>query len=194
MVSGSGGLHRYAPGTAKPTTERVLAHKHPDDYENVAAVLNDMRRTGKPFSTRHRIITVDGAIREVVVIGEQMRDDTGTVVGTQGFYLDVTPLRDEVITEAVAEIAENRATIEQVKGILCMVYRIQPAEAFGLLKWRSQETNIKLRALADQLLADFIEIGGSETLPHREAFDRILLTAHRRIRARAADRHEKPKT
>ena len=34
------------------------------------------------------------------------------------------------------------------------VYRIDAAAAFDLLKWRSQETNTKLRTLADQLLED----------------------------------------
>jgi hypothetical protein len=93
-----------------------------------------------PFSTRHRILTVQGATREVVVIGDRLHDNTGEVIGTQGFYIDVTPTgeaREDSITEAVAEIAENRAVIEQVKGILLLVYRIDPDAAFDLLKWRS---------------------------------------------------------
>ena len=69
----------------------MLSHKHPEDYEQVAATLEDIRRTHKPFSTRHRIITVAGETREVVVIGERMHDNAGEVIGTQGFYIDVTP-------------------------------------------------------------------------------------------------------
>jgi hypothetical protein len=56
--------------------------------------------------------------REVVVISERLHDNTGEVIGTQGFCIDVTPRgepREGSITEAVAEIAENRAVIEQVK-------------------------------------------------------------------------------
>ena len=63
------------------------------------------------------------------------------MIGTNGFYVDVTfppEKREMFITEAVAEIAENRAVIEQVKGILMMVYRIDADAAFDLLKWRSQ--------------------------------------------------------
>ena len=122
-------IHGYQPGTANPTTSMVLSHKHPDDYQHVAATLEDIRRTHKPFSTRHRIITAQGATREVVVIGERLADNTGGVIGTQGFYIDVTPTseaREATITEAVAEIADNRAVIEQVKGILCLVYRTEP--------------------------------------------------------------------
>ncbi len=80
-----------------------------------------------------------------------MHDNAGQVIGTQGFYIDVTPtgeIQAAIITEAVAEIAENRAAIEQAKGILMLVYRIQSDAAFDLLKWRSQETNAKLRVLA----------------------------------------------
>ena len=51
-------MHGYEPGTVKPTTRLVLSHKHPEDYEQVAATLDEIRRTHEPFSTRHRIIDV----------------------------------------------------------------------------------------------------------------------------------------
>lgn len=184
-------IHGYEPGAVVPTTELVLSHKHPDDYEQVAATLEDIRRTHKPFSTRHRIITVGGATRDVVVIGERMHDNAGRVVGTQGFYIDVTPAgatASAIISEAVAEIAENRASIEQAKGILMLVYRIDADAAFDLLKWRSQETNVKLRALAEQFMADIRALESVDTVPLRPTFDRLLLTVHQRVRARAAAR------
>jgi PAS domain S-box-containing protein len=137
-------IHGYQPGTVTPTTRLVLSHKHPEDYEHVAATLDDIRRTHKPLSTRHRIITVQGATRDVVVIGERLHDNTGEVVGTQGFYIDVTPTgeaREASISQAIAEIADNRAVIEQAKGALMYVYRIDADAAFDVLKWRSQETN-----------------------------------------------------
>jgi hypothetical protein len=65
-----------------------------------------------------------------------------------GFYIDVTPTgeaREASISEAVAEIADNRAVIEQAKGALMYVYRVEADAAFDVLKWRSQETNVKLR-------------------------------------------------
>ena len=40
MVTRSERLHGYEPGTAKPTTSMVLSHKHPEDYEQVAATLD----------------------------------------------------------------------------------------------------------------------------------------------------------
>jgi hypothetical protein len=53
--------------------------------------------------------------------------------------------------------------------------------AFELLKWRSQETNAKLRALAEQIARDFLELHYHEDLPPRSAYDRLLLTAHHRV-------------
>jgi hypothetical protein len=66
----------------------VLSHKPPEDYAQVAATLDDIRR--KPFNTRHRIIDVQGRIHEVIVVAELLRDDGGEVIGTNGFYVDVT--------------------------------------------------------------------------------------------------------
>ena len=83
-------LHGYETGTAKPTTSMVLSHKHPEDYEQVAATLDDIRRTHQPFSTRHRIIDVQERIHDVIVVADLLRDDGGQVIGTNGFYVDVT--------------------------------------------------------------------------------------------------------
>ena len=178
-------MHGYQPGTVHPTTDLVLSHKHPDDYGQVAATLDEIRRTAGAFSTRHRILDTRGDIHHVVVVGDQIFDDAGLVVGTHGFYVDVTPAvneaHDERVSEAVAEIAEARSGIEQAKGMLMLVYRITADSAFELLKWRSQETNTKLRALAEQIVEDFIDLPYDEVLPARAVYDRLLLTAHLRV-------------
>ena len=183
-------IHGYQPGTVTPTTQLVLSHKHPDDYKYIAATLDDIRRTHKPLSTRHRIITVQGETRDIVIIGERLHDDTGEVIGTQGFYLDVTPTneeRQESISQALLEIAENRASIEQAKGVLMYIYGIGPAAAFDLLKWRSQEGNIKLRALAERVLADVLTLKHDKGAPlSRATFDELFLTAHQRVAANNA--------
>jgi PAS domain S-box-containing protein len=177
-------IHGYEPGTVTPTTRLVLSHKHPDDLGHVAATLDDIRRTHRPFSTRHRIIDVHGQTREVVVIGEGLQDQGGEVVGTQGFYLDVTPSlaqQQESISRAVAAISDGRSLIDQVRGILVLVYRIDADAAFGVLKWRSQVTNTKLRAFAEQLMSDIGELEYDGQLPRRTTFDQLLLTAHQRV-------------
>ncbi|UXA13392.1 PAS and ANTAR domain-containing protein [Mycobacterium sp. SMC-8] len=181
-------LHGYEPGTVTPTTELVLSHKHPEDRQQVAATLDEVRRTHQTFSTRHRIIDTRGDVHEVVVIGDQLLDGGGRLIGTHGFYVDMTPTDAQakaMLTEALAEITENRAVIEQVKGMLMLIYRVDSEAAFELLRWRSQETNIKLRLLAEQLLSDYGALVYEEVLPPRSTFDHLLLTAH--LRADSAD-------
>jgi fructose-specific component phosphotransferase system IIB-like protein len=171
----------------QPTTDLVLSHKHPDDYGQVAATLDEIRRTSGAFSTRHRIIDTRGDIHHVVVVGDQIFDDVGAVVGTHGFYVDVTPSvnnrNDEIVTEAVAEIAVARGVIEQAKGMLMVIYRISADSAFELLRRRSQETNTKLRVLAERIAKDFLDLKYEEELPPRSVYDRLLLTAHHRARS-----------
>jgi hypothetical protein len=180
-------LHGYEPGSVEPTTALVLSHKHPDDYRQVASTIEEIRRTAGAFSTRHRIIDTHGEIHHVVVVGKQMRDDADAVIGSDGFYVDVTPsvteAREERVTEAVAEIAEARGGIEQTKGMLMLIYRITADSAFELLKWRSQESNIKLRVLAEQITKDFLDLSYDEVLPTRAEYDRLLLTAHLRAQS-----------
>jgi hypothetical protein len=65
--------------------------------------------------------------------------------------------------------------------MLMLVYRISADSAFELLRWRSQETNTKLRSLAEQIARDFLALAYDETLPPRSAYDRLLLTAHHRV-------------
>lgn len=176
-------MHGYPPGSVHPTTRLVLSHKHPDDYGHIADTLDEVRRTRRAFSSRHRIRDVQGHVHHVVVVGDQLHGDDGVVTGTHGFYVDVTPSEDQrqqEVTAAVAEIAMNRAAIDQAKGMLMMVYGIDAQTAFELLRWRSQQANVKLRLLAEQLIADFTALGG-ENLPPRSAYDNLLLTAHDRV-------------
>jgi hypothetical protein len=175
-------MHGYAPGTVEPTTRLVLSHKHPEDHHHIAATLEQIRHTRGPFSTRHRIIDTAGIERQVITVGEKMRDDTGAVVGTQGFYIDVTrspqQMTDEQFATAVADFTQNRTVIEQVKGMLMVIYGIDEEAAFEILRWRSQETNVKLRVLAGRVRAGFRRVSAGGGLATRTAYDSVLMTAH----------------
>ena len=186
-------MHGYLPGSVTPTTEMVLAHKHPDDYRQIADTLDLIRQTRQAFSSRHRIIDVQGRVHHVVVVGDLLREADGTVIGTHGYYVDVTPSEREhqdQVTAAVAVIAESRADIERTKGMLMLIYGMDEPAAFEVLKWRSQETNTKLRLLARQVAADFVALSGSRELPARSAYDTLLLTAHLRINADTESGHD----
>lgn len=176
-------MHGYEPGSVTPTTELVLSHKHPDDRGQVAATIDEILDTHKAFSTRHRIIDTKGNVRYVVVVGDQLHDDQGAVIGTHGFYVDVSPLsdreREDLVTAKLAEITEQRAGIEQAKGMLMLIYGISNDAAFDLLRWLSQEANLKLRLLAEQIADDFRGIG--PRLTAQSEFDHLLMTVRSRI-------------
>ena len=176
-------MHGYEPGSVTPTTELVLSHKHPDDRGQVAATIDEILNTRKPFSTRHRIVDTSGNVHHVIVVGDRLDDGQGTVIGTHGFYVDISRLHDpdheDRVTAKLAEIAENRAAIEQTKGMLMLVYGIDEDDAFNLLKWLSQEANVKLRLLAERISVDF-RSSGSAFIPQSE-FDQLLLSARSRV-------------
>ncbi|MFZ0230042.1 MAG: PAS and ANTAR domain-containing protein [Mycobacterium sp.] len=176
-------IHGYKPGSVTVTTDLVMSHKYPDDHPKMTALLNQVQQTHAPISSRHRIIDARGRIRDVVVVGDQLHDDLGEVIGTHGFYLDVTPAVQHAISDAVAEIAVSRGIIEQTKGMLMIIYRLDGDKAFDILKWRSQETNVKLRTFAERLAADFLELSYYDVLPTRTTYDHLLLTAHERVTA-----------
>jgi hypothetical protein len=172
-------MHGYQPGAVTPTTELLLEHKHPDDRRGVKKTIDEMLSTHRPFSTRHRIIDTHGTVHQVVVVGDQLTDQQGAVIGTHGYYVDITPTtdraREEIITARVAEITEHRAVIEQAKGMLMLVYGLDEDASFDLLKWRSQSSNVKLRRLAEIVIESFRN-ARDDAISSRSAFDHALLS------------------
>lgn len=147
-------MHGYEPGEIRPTTEVVLSHKHPEDLALVKGLL---KRSSAPFSSRHRIRTKSGEERRVVVVGEIVKDNRDEVVATRGFYVDVTEAVEadvrRVVTEELEVILAHRAVIEQAKGMLMAIYDIHADAAFDVLRWRSQELNVKLHDVATEIVA-----------------------------------------
>jgi hypothetical protein len=119
------------------------------------------------------------------VVVAQLCDQRGVVVGTEGFCVDVMPavqaVQDAIAAE-VAKFAESRAVIEQAKGMLMSVYGICADSAFDLLKWRSQEGNVKVRLVAEQISRDFVALAKlRRATPARGEYDNLLLTVDLRI-------------
>src|ERR1700761_1305198 len=177
-------MHGYEPGTVEPTTELLLSHKHPDDRRHVQDLLDRALLSESSFSNRHRFIDTAGRVHDAMVLADRMYDDSGAVVGTAGYYVDLTATfvetRQVALDEALPDLFEARAVIEQAKGILMAVYRVSPEQAFGVLRWRSQETNTKLRSLAKQIIAEVVTLPAASA-DVQGAFDHLLLTVHQRI-------------
>ena len=175
-------IHGYEPGSVSVTTELVLSHKHPEDYRQVADTLHVIRRRRQAFRSRHRIRDRHGRVRHVAVLGDQLCGESGQVIGTYGFYVDLTAeeqARQDQMTVELAHIAGRRSAIEQAKGMLMMVYNIDDEVAFDLLRRRSQQANVKLIRLAEQIVADFraARHDGDSSPPD---YDHLFMTAHER--------------
>ncbi|MDA2893577.1 PAS and ANTAR domain-containing protein [Mycolicibacterium sp. BiH015] len=174
-------MHGYTPGSVEPSTEIILSHKHPDDRSAVAALIDRVRHEGAAFSSRHRIVDVHGKVHMVVVVGDSVVDESGAVLGTSGFYVDITDGFEadvqKSVTRHVASIDEKRSTIQQAVGMIRMAYGVSEDRALDVLKWRSQETNVKLRTIADRLVS---QVASAPLVADaRTRLDQILLNAHR---------------
>ncbi|MEU4318254.1 PAS and ANTAR domain-containing protein [Nocardia fluminea] len=174
-------MHGYPPGT-EPTIELLLSHKHPRDRDRLEAMITSVE-DGGAFSSHHRIVDTNGQVHEVLVVSEPMFDADGAVIGTEGYYVDVTGTADEFRREALDStlpaVVHARMVIEQAKGALMLAYGISAEQAFRVLRWRSQETNVKLRTIAELVIAELPEVAGDE-VKLRSRLDHVLLTVHRR--------------
>lgn len=179
-------MHGYEPGTVTPTTRLVLAHKHPEDYRQILDTLELIRRTRRSFRSRHRICDVQGNVHNIAVLGDELCDEHGQVIGTYGFYVDLSDeesTREDRMTAEFVAVSQRRSVIEQAKGMLMLAYNLDEAAAFELLVWRSQNTNVKLRDLAAQIVADFTAVGDHQSTS-RSVYDELLMTAHERAQGR----------
>ncbi|WP_338131816.1 ANTAR domain-containing protein [Rhodococcus qingshengii] len=114
-----------------------------------------------------------GVVRSVIVVG-----DAGAAVGSAGFYIDVSEAVGravrESVDELVAEISSSRADIEQAKGMLMLAYGISADRAFDILVWCSQQSNAKVRGVAESFLE---RVRDQFQLPNglRSQIDHLLL-------------------
>ncbi|MBF6329569.1 PAS and ANTAR domain-containing protein [Nocardia transvalensis] len=179
-------MHGYEPGTVEPTTELLLSHQHPEDRATVETLISTIVESAEPFCSRHRIIDTEGHTHEVIVIADCETDGDGMITGTSGYYIELTGIlaeeRNDVIGEIIPDMIDSRAPIEQAKGILSLIYELDCEQAFGVLRWRSQATNVKLRDLAAQLVREARHVEPNRA-GLRQRFDHILLTVHERVQA-----------
>ncbi len=166
-------LHGLRPGTAKPSTEVLLHHQHPDDRMRTLEALTVACTAGTPFTVQSRIVRADGEERTVVLFGEPELEPTGGVSAVEGICIDVTgsaaPAPDAGRVQALeAEVDQlraamaSRAGIEQAKGILMLLTNCSAQVAFDLLAHISSHTHRKVRDVAQSITES---ASGSARLP-----------------------------
>ena len=157
-------MHGYRPEAVQPSLEMLLQHTH---FEDRARMVAELRRVvlGQPLSSRYRIVDNAGNLHWIAIVADQMKDESGAILGAAGYFVDVTESVRAGVTAAVSDFANSRAVIEQAKGVLIAAYGVSADDAFAILRQRSQDSNIKVKDIAAQLVAALS--GGSAKLRTR---------------------------
>ncbi len=150
-------IHGFRRGEVVPSTALLLTHAHAADRRYTAHLLESCLRNGELFSFLYRLIDASGQLRSALIAGEGIFGRDGQVTGLRGYLIDVTKPQNRARSRGAASTLRKaiaaRAVIEQAKGALMLVYGLDAAAAFALLSWQSQHANIKLRELAERLVA-----------------------------------------
>jgi hypothetical protein len=167
----------YEPGAVAPSMDRFLGHKAPEDLAQVDTVFSRCLNDGGPFSCYHHVVDTHGVRKTVVAVGHGERDaDDFQTVSINGFIVDVTGSSRQEANTALQATLANRAAIEQVKGIVMLVYGLNADAAFQMLVGHSSIANKKLSAIVGAVLSALDKRSPTETISRSEV-DRILRDA-----------------
>jgi len=108
------------------------------------------------------------ALRIYVIAAESALHATARVGTLQG------------TVDGYVKAMQTRAAIEQCKGIIQFALGVSEEKAFDLLKWRSQDSNVPVRELCEQLLRDVAGLEWADEAA-KDRFGRLLMTAHTRV-------------
>ena len=151
-------MHGFEPGEVVPTTAMILAHKHPEDRDRYAGALTTTALLGGSFASVHRIIDAQGQERVLAAIGVAQSQGDLPVTQITGHFVDVTSsVRALAAAEATRQIRASdahRAVIDQAMGITAARTGLTVEESFDLLRGASMRSNVKLRVLAERVVAN----------------------------------------
>ncbi|MBD5785962.1 PAS domain-containing protein [Cellulosimicrobium terreum] len=157
-------MHGWAPGDVEPGLDAMRSRKHPDDRSRVVKAATDALRSGRPFSSSHRIVDGHGRTRSVVVTGQGRKDARGRVVEIAGYVVDITPVQREVLdreaNRAVSRAFVSAAAVEQAKGVLMAVHGVGDVAAAQLLTDGAAKAGVPLQETAAQVMAALARAGG----------------------------------
>ncbi len=162
-------VHGFEPGDVVPSVALMLAHCHRDDRPALEAALrgpSPAPDAGR--SVRYRLLDAAGTERVVLAVlvaggeaphgqqaagpatGDAGRPALGLLVDL-GAEIGATAARraDDMLAAAIA----SREVIDQAKGAAMLAYGLDGTAAFELLRWHSEHLNVKVRTVAEHLLA-----------------------------------------
>ena len=113
-------IYRVSPDEVREDASKVFANLHPDDYDGVAASIEQSAREMSPWAYEFRVKFDDGTVRWLFGNAVPDRQENGAVLW-HGFITDVTE-RNEV-KEAMAEITESYRTLVEWSPEPIVVHR-----------------------------------------------------------------------
>lgn len=150
-------MHGREPGEIDPSVDILRSRTHPDDRARLSRTAVVALRSGRPFSSAHRIIDPNGKARTVVVTGHAQHDDDGEITHVAGYVIDISPVTREALDResqrAVSRAMVAAAAVEQAKGALMVVHGIGEAEAADLLGESAARAGIPVQSAAAQIVA-----------------------------------------
>lgn len=102
-------------------------------------------------------------------------------------YVALSAEEQERLTVELQAVTERRAIIEQAKGMLMFVYGIDADEAFQVLRKQSQDHNVRLILVAEQVVKDLVELSRTKGPVRQLALGGLIEAAAERI-AHSAER------
>lgn len=157
-------MHGWIPGAIEPGLEALRSRKHPDDRGRLLRTVVDAVRSGRPFSSGHRIVDGHGKARTVVITGQARRDRNGKVTQVAGYVVDVTPVHREILeresSRAVSRAFVNAAVIEQAKGVVMVVRSVGETAAAQVLSECASAKGVTVHEAAGQVMAEIGRLGG----------------------------------
>ena len=181
-------MHGFEPGEVVPTTAMILAHKHPDDRERYAGALTSTSLLGGTFASVHRILDAQGTERVLAAVGDAHPSGPGArVTEITGHFVDITAavrlLAADEATRQIRQADERRAVIDQAMGVTAARTGVTVEEAFDLLRGASMRSNVKLRTLAERVVAN-----AQQATPSAELLTDLVRPVEEHEAAPAADR------
>jgi HD-GYP domain-containing protein (c-di-GMP phosphodiesterase class II) len=88
-------LHEVTPGTSL-TVREWIEFIAPESRDGIARAFEECSRRGVPYDEEMEIITARGGRLWVRTTGKAVRDESGTIVGIQGAFQDITESKKNV--------------------------------------------------------------------------------------------------
>jgi C4-dicarboxylate-specific signal transduction histidine kinase len=118
----------------KPTAELILQRTHPEDRVFVREKLEQLPRDRKAFDFEHRLLTRDGSVKHIRVVGHPSTNDESGDFEFVGAISDVTERkRAEALREGESRILEMVARDAPLQEILEELVRLVECQFAGLL-------------------------------------------------------------